>query len=91
MKKKITNRIEYNPNGRVKITVQNMPVYDDDTNELRGYKRVSTLRFEDYKAEELKFADSDEIAEYFGNIDFDDPQLSLLSKIEINDKGVEVK
>ncbi|ATW62217.1 hypothetical protein CQ476_16 [TM7 phage DolZOral124_53_65] len=79
MKKALTNTALYEPNPNVKIKVVNKPIVDQQTGEQFGFDVKVSLTFKaGAKEKQLTFANSDEIAEYIGNIDYDDPQRALL-------------
>lgn len=78
MKKTLTEKVVYEPNKKVKLTVSNIPVYDDD-GLLIGYDpKVSiSVKVGDTK-EKLSFADTDELQKFIEDIDVEEPQQSLL-------------
>ncbi len=77
MKKQLTEKVVYEPRPGVKITVTNKPEYDEQTNNVE-YKRTVALTVDAGRStEKFTFADSDQMADYFGNVDFEEPQLSL--------------
>ena len=73
MKRKLTEKVVYEPNDLVKIAVQNKPV------EGGKYERKVTitvnLGFDD---EKLTFNDDEDIAKFMETIDFQDEQTKLL-------------
>lgn len=78
MKKSLTNTTVYEPNAGVKVKVTNKPLVDQDTGEQYGYDTVVTVTISKKKqAKELRFASDDEIAEFMGQVEYDDPQQSL--------------
>ena len=78
MRKELTNSTVYQPNTFVKIKVVNKPVVDRDTGEQFAWDTKVTLSYKAGTTEKpLSFATIDELAEYIGNIDYDEPQLSL--------------
>lgn len=76
MKKQLTEKIVYEPRAGVKVTVTNKPELHENGDVT--YKRTVALTV-DAGASDKKFAfaDGDEMAEYFGNVDFEEPQQSL--------------
>lgn len=78
MKKSLTNTTVYEPNAGVKVKVTNKPLVDQDTGEQYGYDTVVTVTIsKKMQAKELRFASDDEIAEFMGQVEYDDPQQSL--------------
>lgn len=78
MKKQLTEKIVYEPKSGVKVTVQNQPVPNPEGGPTE-YKRKVTLTVDlGISAERLAFADGDAMGDFFGNVDFEDPQTSLL-------------
>ena len=76
MKKKLEEKIVYEPNETVKVTVSNKPELDG---EVTRYKRkVSIVVDLGYDKDKLSFSSNDEIAKFLENIDVEDPQQSLL-------------
>ncbi|RTL04821.1 hypothetical protein EKK58_09355 [Candidatus Dependentiae bacterium] len=76
MKKKLEEKIVYEPNETVKVTVSNKPELND---EVTRYKRkVSIVVDLGYDKDKLSFSSDDEIAKFLENIDVEDPQQSLL-------------
>lgn len=79
MKKRLTEKVVYEPNERVKITVDNKPVHDD-AGALLGYDRKVTIAVKAGVADtKLSFADAAEVDNFINDIDVEDPQQSLLS------------
>lgn len=79
MKKQFTEKIVYEPKAGVKVAVTNQPVPDPEGGPTQ-YKRKVTLTVElGISAEKTAFKDGDEMGDFFGNIDFEDPQVSLLA------------
>lgn len=79
MKKALTNTTVYEPNAYVKIKVTNKPIVDEQTGEQFGYDvKVNMTYKAGAKDKQLAFANADEIAEFIGNIDYDEAQQSLL-------------
>lgn len=78
MKKGLKNTTTYEPNNNVKVTVVNTPILDDENVEV-GMKATVTLKVTAF--EKVTFNNADEIAEYFGNIDYDDPQLDMFDYV----------
>lgn len=78
MKKQLTTKTVYEPNAGVKVTVTNKPLVDQDTGEMYGYDTVVDVKIaKKAQAKELKFASDDDIAEFMGQVEYDDPQQSL--------------
>lgn len=78
MKKQLTNTTNYEPNSDVKVKVVNKPIVDSQTGEQFGYDVKVTMTYKaGAKDSELRFADVDEMAEFIGSIDLDEPQQSL--------------
>lgn len=78
MKKSLTNTTVYEPNEGVKVKVTNKPLVDQDTGEQFGFDTSVTVKITKKKqAKELRFASDDEIAEFMGQVEYDDPQQSL--------------
>lgn len=78
MKKQLTNKTIYEPNRDVKITVTNKPVFSEELGQVAGYDVDVTVKIKKNLApEELKFGSDDDIAEFMGSVDFDDPQQEL--------------
>lgn len=78
MKKKLSEKAVYEPNNRVKLTVDNKPSYDDRGTPLGYERKVTIVVRAGIEEDKLAFADSDAIADFVSNIDFDDPQQALL-------------
>ena len=56
----------------------NKPLVDQDTGEQYGYDTVVTVTIsKKMQAKELRFASDDDIAEFMGQVEYDDPQQSL--------------
>lgn len=78
MKKSLQRKTVYEPNAVVKVTVVNKPVVDEVTGEQLGYKSAMTVKLNlPVSSKELSFATSDELAEFMGVINYDEPQQSL--------------
>ena len=78
MKKSLTNTTVYEPNEGVKVKVTNKPLVDQDTGEQFGFDTVVTVKITTkMQAKELRFASDDDIAEFMGQVEYDDPQQSL--------------
>ena len=78
MKKSLTNTTVYEPNEGVKVKVTNKPLVDQDTGEQFGFDTVVTVKItKKMQAKELRFASDDDIAEFMGQVEYDDPQQSL--------------
>jgi len=78
MKKQLTNKTIYMPNPSVKITVTNKPVLDEEIGQIAGYDVDITVKIkQSLMAQELKFKSDEDIAEFMGSVDFDDPQQEL--------------
>jgi len=78
MKKQLTEKIVYEPNSRVKITVQNKPEFEEDNGIVRYERKVTINVKVGYSNDKLTFASDDDIARFLENIDVEDPQMSLL-------------
>lgn len=79
MKKQLTNKTVYSPNPSVKVAVTNKPVFDEELGQVAGYDVDVTVKIKKtLQATELKFASDDDIAEFMGQVEYDDPQQSLL-------------
>lgn len=59
-----------------KVTVKNKPVMND-WNQVETYKTTVTIKHEVEQLNPLDFKDADAIADFVGQIDFDDPNLKL--------------
>lgn len=81
MKKALKSQTIYEPNPSVKVTVVNTPILDDENVEV-GVKATVTLKVTSY--EKVAFNTDDEIADFFGAVDFTDPQTDLFSQGESN-------
>lgn len=78
MKKQLTNKTIYVPNPNVKLTVTNKPIFDEELGQVAGYDVDVTIKIKRNLApQELKFGSDDDIAEFIGSVDFDDPQQEL--------------
>lgn len=79
MKKQLTNKTVYQPNGNVKVAVTNKPVFDEEMGQLAGYDTTVIVTVKKpLQPHELKFAGDDDIAAFMGEVEYDDPQQSLL-------------
>lgn len=78
MKKALKSTTVYEPNENVKVTVVNTPILDDENVEV-GVKATVTLKVTSY--EKVTFNSDDEIADYFGAVDFTDPQTNLFDDV----------
>lgn len=76
MKKSLKSSTVYEPNNNVKVTVVNTPILDDENVEV-GTKATVTLKVTAF--EKITFNSDDDIAEWFGAVDFTDPQLDMFS------------
>jgi hypothetical protein len=83
MKKQLTEKIVYQPNSRVKVTVTNKPEFDDESGISRFGRKVTIAVECGYSNEKLTFADDDAIAKFLENIDVEDPQQTLLDDDEL--------
>lgn len=82
MKKQLTEKIVYEPRAGVKVTVQNQPAPTPEGGPPE-YKRKVTLVVDcGISTEKLSFPDGDVMGDFFGNVDFEDPQTSLLGSGE---------
>lgn len=77
MKKQLTEKTVYQPNSRVKVTVQNKPEFEEDTGIVRYERKVTVAVDMGSSNEKIAFATDDEIAKFLENIDVEDPQLDL--------------
>jgi len=79
MKKSLTSKTVYVPNPNVKVTVTNKPVFDEEIGQVAGYDTTVDVKIKGaLRPHELKFATDEDIAAFIGEVDFDDPQQSLL-------------
>jgi hypothetical protein len=78
VKKGLKNTTVYEPNSDVKVTVVNTPILDDENVEV-GNKATVTLKVTTY--EKINFNSADDIAEFFGQVDYDDPQLNMFDDV----------
>lgn len=77
MKKQLMNKTVYEPNKAVRVTVVNKPIYDE-IGQLAGYDADVTVKIKrSYMEKELLFKSDDEIADFMGSVEYDDPQQSL--------------
>ena len=76
MKKSLTSTTTYEPNPGVKVKVVNKPTFNEDGTKI-GFDASVTLTVKASKLDELKFSSDDEIADFFGAVDFTDPQQGL--------------
>lgn len=73
---KLTDK--YKQNKKVQITVVNEPFIPEEGGKTY-YKRTVTLKVNAGTSEEqLSFNSADQIAKYFEDLDYEDPQQSLL-------------
>jgi hypothetical protein len=78
MKKQLTNKTIYVPNPSVKLTVTNKPIFDEEIGQVAGYDVDVTVKIKrNLMPQELKFGSDEDIAEFMGSVDFDDPQQEL--------------
>jgi hypothetical protein len=80
MKKSLKSSTVYEPNNNVKVTVVNTPILDDENVEV-GTKATVTLKVTAF--EKITFNSDDDIAEWFGAVDFTDPQLDMFSNGDV--------
>lgn len=59
-----------------KVTVKNIPVMND-WNQVETYRTTVTIKHEVEQLNPLDFKDADAIADFVGQIDFDDPNMKL--------------
>lgn len=78
MKKSLKSSTVYEPNENVKVTVVNTPILDDENVEV-GTKATVTLKVVAF--EKITFSSDDDIAEWFGAVDFTDPQLNMFDDV----------
>lgn len=74
MKKSLKSSTVYEPNNNVKVTVVNTPILDDENVEV-GTKASVTLKVGAF--EKITFKTDDDIAKFFADVDFSDPQLDM--------------
>lgn len=74
MKKALKRTTVYEPNNNVKVTVASTPILDDENVEV-GVKTAVTLKVTVF--EKVEFASDEQIADWFGAVDFTDPQMEL--------------
>lgn len=78
MKKQLTNKTVYMPNPSVKITVTNKPVLDEEMGQIAGYDVSVDVKIKrNLMPQEVKFLSDEDIADFMGTVNYDDPQLSL--------------
>lgn len=88
MRKELTNTTVYAPNTEVKIKVVNKPMVDRETGEQFGYDVKVSLSYKaGMKEKPLSFATVDELAEFIGNIDYEEPQQSLFAGASVTISG----
>jgi hypothetical protein len=78
MKKQLTEKTVYQPNTRVKVTVQNKPEFDEDTQVTRYERKVTIVVDMGASNDKIMFGTDEDIADFLANVDVEDPQLSLL-------------
>lgn len=78
MKKSLKSSTVYEPNENVKVTVVNTPILDDENVEV-GVKATVTLKVVAF--EKITFNSDEEIADWFGAVDFTDPQLNMFDDV----------
>lgn len=78
MKKSLKSSTVYEPNENVKVTVVNTPILDDENVEV-GTKATVTLKVVAF--EKITFTSDDDIAEWFGAVEFTDPQLNMFDDV----------
>lgn len=80
MKKQLTNKTVYQPNPGVKVTVVNKPIFDEELGQVAGYDVDVTVKIKrPLMPQEIKFGSDDDIADFMGQIEYDDPQQSLFA------------
>lgn len=78
MKKSLTSKTVYVPNPNVKVTVTNKPVFDEELGQIAGYDVTVDVKVKGaLRPQELKFGSADDVAEFMGAVDYDDPQQML--------------
>lgn len=78
MRKQLTNKTVYVPNRGVKVTVTNRPIFDEEIGQVAGYDvSVDVKIVRRLAPQELKFGSDDDIAEFMGTVEYDDPQQAL--------------
>lgn len=76
MKKQLTEKIVYEPRKGVKVTINNTPTVHENGDTT--YSRKVTLLVDCGDGDEkLNFPDGDSMGDFFGNVDFEEPQQSL--------------
>lgn len=78
MKKQLTEKIVYEPNTRVKVTVTNKPEFDEEAG-ITSYEREVTIKVNCGRSnEKIQFGSDEDIAKWIETVDFEDPQMSLI-------------
>lgn len=76
MKKKLTEKIIYEPNQHVKVAVENKPVEREGMPTMYNRRVTITIKCgEDRKG--LAFGTSEDIGKFIEDIDVEDPQISM--------------
>lgn len=75
MKKKLTEKVVYEPNSHIKVTVDNKPF---DIDGMTEYERIVTIKVNaGTDKNKLAFATDDDISKFVEKLDFEDSQQSL--------------
>lgn len=82
MKKQLTEKTVYQPNERVKITVNNTPEMADGVMTQRYGRKVTIAVEMGFSRDKISFSTTDDILKFIESIDVEDPQQEL----PINDK-----
>lgn len=81
MKKQLTEKTTYEPNRRVKVTVQNKPEFDEDKQVTRYERKVTIAVDCGYSNDKISFSSDDEISQFLEEVDVEDNQQSLLDGV----------
>lgn len=77
MQKQLKEAVVYEPNKNIRVTVTNQPKVMKETGEVLT-EQILTLKVKNgFHDSKLTFSSSDELAEFFANLDFDEEQQSL--------------
>lgn len=76
MKTQESNSKKYLIRKGTTVTIKNEP-QKTENGVVETYKATVTLKHSVEKLQPLDFSDNDEIAQFIGNINFDDPQMKL--------------
>ena len=76
MKRQLTEKVVYEPNEKIKVTVQNKPVFNEGA--IDGYDRTVTIKINaGFDMNKLTFSTDEDIAKFIETVDFEDPQQAL--------------